>query len=322
MAAARQLALLRPPPAAARTLTAVSSNRRTIEQVNVLGCAAFVDTLGWVFEGSPWIARAAWERRPFRSLADLHRRLCEAVAEAPLEAQLALVNAHPALGVSALRDAALSRVSQAEQRSAGLDTPSDVQLDRLLAAADAFQRRFGFQCIVCVRNHPRPAMVADQIERRLRGTVGAQLDASIREVFEIARLRLSDAIVEDPLALPATATGSLTTHVLDTARGTPGEGMRIELWRSVEQQWTHLQTVVTNADGRTDAALLAGGQLTAGRYQLRFGVGPYFASAGVAAAGPPYLDMVPVEVGVADPQAHYHVPLIVAPWGYSTYRGS
>ncbi len=102
---------------------------------------------------------------------------------------------------------------------------------------------------------------------------------------------------------------SLTTHVLDVARGRPAAGVAITLLRDGDV----LATAVTNADGRTDAPLLD--TLEAGQYELRFAVGDYFGEAG-------FLDVVPVRFGVVDPGAHHHVPLLVAPGGYSTYRGS
>jgi 5-hydroxyisourate hydrolase len=115
--------------------------------------------------------------------------------------------------------------------------------------------------------------------------------------------------------------GRLTTHVLDTARGRPAAGVAIELRRVGED--APLAQVRTNADGRTDAPLLAGPHLAPGVYELLFHVGPYFASTlGPAAPDPPFLDRVPVRVGIADPDAHYHVPLLASPWSYSTYRGS
>ena len=113
--------------------------------------------------------------------------------------------------------------------------------------------------------------------------------------------------------------GRLTTHVLDTARGCPAAGVAIELWRVENgERRTLVASMRTNADGRTDAPLLADATFTAGVYELVFAVGPYFAEA----ATPPFLDRVPVRFGVVDPVAHYHVPLLVSPWAYSTYRGS
>jgi hydroxyisourate hydrolase len=109
--------------------------------------------------------------------------------------------------------------------------------------------------------------------------------------------------------------GRLTTHVLDTAAGRPAAGVRVELWRS----GALVADAVTNADGRTGGPLADA--LETGAYELRFHVGPYFAASGLASE-PPFLDVVPVAFGVADPGAHFHVPLLVSPWSYSTYRGS
>jgi 5-hydroxyisourate hydrolase len=118
--------------------------------------------------------------------------------------------------------------------------------------------------------------------------------------------------------------GRLTTHVLDTAQGRPASGLKIELWRLDADGAGRelLKTVATNADGRADAPLLADAELLPGGYELVFDVGAYFAAQPVAAADPPFLDRVPVRFSVADASAHYHVPLLVSPWAYSTYRGS
>jgi 5-hydroxyisourate hydrolase len=117
--------------------------------------------------------------------------------------------------------------------------------------------------------------------------------------------------------------GSLTTHVLDLARGCPAADVRIELWRLDASGGGRevLVTIRTNADGRTDKPLLAGADFTAGSYELLFDVGEYFARQGTTTA-PAFLGQVPVRFSIADPTAHYHVPLLVTPWGYSTYRGS
>jgi 5-hydroxyisourate hydrolase len=121
--------------------------------------------------------------------------------------------------------------------------------------------------------------------------------------------------------------GSLTTHVLDLARGCPAADVRVELWRldASGGSRTCLVATHTNADGRTDGPLLAGADFTAGGYELLFDVGEYFArqeAATATKAALSFLGQVPVRFHVADPAAHYHVPLLVTPWGYSTYRGS
>lgn len=115
----------------------------------------------------------------------------------------------------------------------------------------------------------------------------------------------------------------LTTHVLDTARGKPAAGVRITLARIAEDGGrTALADAVTNADGRTDAPLIAAKDAAVGTYELTFYVGNYFRAGGVDVADPAFLDEVPIRFAIAAPAEHYHVPLLVAPWGYTTYRGS
>lgn len=113
--------------------------------------------------------------------------------------------------------------------------------------------------------------------------------------------------------------GRLTTHVLDLTRGRPAAGMAIALWRLNGDARVRLESTRTNADGRTDSPLLESAQLSPGVYEIVFEVGEYFA---LAAPAGRFLDSVPLRFTVADPAAHYHVPLLTTPWAYSTYRGS
>ena len=114
----------------------------------------------------------------------------------------------------------------------------------------------------------------------------------------------------------------LTTHVLDTANGKPGAGLRIELVRLIDAGRESLGVFTTNADGRCDAPLLQGEAFARGVYELDFHAGDYFARLGAALPEPRFVDVVTLRFGIADPAAHYHVPLLVSPWSYSTYRGS
>lgn len=116
--------------------------------------------------------------------------------------------------------------------------------------------------------------------------------------------------------------GLLSTHVLDTSCGRPAVGMKIDLFRIENTDWQRLKTVLTNTDGRVNEPLLAGDDLVVGRYRLDFHVGAYFRTLGVALPDPPFLEEVPVQIGIADPSLHYHVPLLCSPWSYATYRGS
>ena len=116
--------------------------------------------------------------------------------------------------------------------------------------------------------------------------------------------------------------GRLTTHVLDTMSGQPGAGLAVELFRIEGEARRLLARLTTNNDGRTAEPLLAGADLRRGTYELVFHVGGYFRARGTVLTEPAFLDQVPVRFGIADPARHYHVPLLVSPYGYSTYRGS
>ena len=116
--------------------------------------------------------------------------------------------------------------------------------------------------------------------------------------------------------------GRLSTHVLDTANGRPARGVAIELLAVEGEGRRSVVRTATNADGRTDAPLMTGDAFRTGTYELVFDVGAYFRSLGAATADPPFLDLVPIRFTLAEPDGHYHVPLLVSPWSYSTYRGS
>jgi len=117
-------------------------------------------------------------------------------------------------------------------------------------------------------------------------------------------------------------TGRLTTHVLDTASGRPAAGLMIDLVVIEGAERRSIVTVVTNADGRVDAPLLSGQSMVDGVYELVFHVGDYLRQSGAALPEPAFLDVIPIRFGIADATAHYHVPLLISPYGYSTYRGS
>ncbi|HSE12323.1 MAG TPA: hydroxyisourate hydrolase [Rudaea sp.] len=116
--------------------------------------------------------------------------------------------------------------------------------------------------------------------------------------------------------------GRLTTHVLDTASGVPAQGMHVELHAVDRTPSTLLAEFRTTADGRGPSVLLEGDALRSGRYELRFHVAEYFRARGATLTDPPFLDVVAIGFGIADAARHHHVPLLVSPWSYSTYRGS
>jgi 5-hydroxyisourate hydrolase len=120
----------------------------------------------------------------------------------------------------------------------------------------------------------------------------------------------------------ADAMGRLTTHVLDTARGCPGAGITVELYALGAAERRFVATATTDADGRCPRPLLKDGAFAVGIYELVFHAGDYFRDAGIDLPDPPFLDRVVIRFGIAAPDQHYHVPLLLSPYGYGTYRGS
>ena len=286
--------------------------RIALGELNAASPEAFTARLGGIFEHGRWIADAAASRRPFASREELHAAMSAVVRDAPVERQVEFILGHPDLAGPRLKVSGVSEESAADQRSIGWHLIDAGTADRLVRVNEEYRERFGFSCIVCVRLRPDPDDVIAEVVRRKESTREAQIAENLDEIDKISWLRVQDLV----------ASGSVTTHVLDTVRGTPGAGIRVDVSRREDDAWVHLKTLTTNADGRTDAPILSEAEFIPGRYEVRFQVGDYFERTGVAVATSPYLDEVPVEANLADPDAHYHVPLIVAPWGYSTYRGS
>jgi 2-oxo-4-hydroxy-4-carboxy-5-ureidoimidazoline decarboxylase len=293
------------------------THRIPLSQLNSMPVPDFTGALGDVFEHAPWVAEQAAAGRPYPTVEALHTAMVEAVATVPADQQLAFIRAHPELG-SKVRRADITVDSQAEQGSLGLDRLSDEEFARFTTLNATYRDKFGFPFIICVRRHTRGSILA-QFERRLKNDAKAERAVALREIGLITRLRLVAKI--EGADMPKTE-GRLSTHVLDNVSGAPAAGVRIALYEIGGSARGLLTETVTNADGRTDKPLMGGGPLRVGTYELQFHVGDYFASRQVALADPPFLDIVPVRFSIAEPEGNYHVPLLVTPWSYSTYRGS
>lgn len=284
----------------------------TLQALNDGDATAFGDMLTGVFENAPWVAARAAARRPFATVTALHEALMAAVRAAGPEERLAFLRGHPELAPQAMADPALTAESRAEQGGLGL-AALGAQLDRFAAGNRDYAARFGFPFILCVRRHT-PASVLRMLEARLAGTSAAEQDAALGEIAFISRLRLV-ACVTGP-GMPQ-VNGHLSTHVLDTARGRPARGVHVTLLR----EGVPIREGTTDADGRTGAALIDDEPLRIGRYELRFDVRACFADWPVV-ADLPWYDIIPVRFAIAEPEGHYHMPLLVGPWAYTTYRGS
>ena len=294
-------------------------SQKALVDLNACSKDDFVTSLANIFEYSPWIAEQVAASRPFAGVRPLFEAMKSAVDRAAPELRLALIKAHPDLANKTQRAAGLTAESNAEQNSVGLDRLSDAEFEAFERVNNAYRARFGFPYIVCVRRHTKDSILRD-FERRLPNDVATETRTSIAEICRIAALRLDQLVTgDDRLQVH----GRLSTHVLDTHSGRPAAGIAVELVELSELGASRVVTrAITNADGRTDAPLIGGRPVPIGRYELVFSVGKYFAARQVPMSDPPFLDSIPLRFAVSDPEGHLHVPLLVTPWSYSTYRGS
>jgi 2-oxo-4-hydroxy-4-carboxy-5-ureidoimidazoline decarboxylase len=288
----------------------------SLDQLNSTGDAAFSEAVGTVFEHAGWVAETASTKRPFASVAALHDAMQTAVREAPRDRQLAFLRGHPELAGKVARAGTMTKESTSEQGSLGLDKLSDAEVATFERMNAEYGKKFGFPFIICVRRHTRDSILRE-FARRLALPSEAEFATALTEVGYITRLRLVDT-VEGPGA-PQT-TGRLSTHVLDTYNGRPAGDVAVALYEVGASARGLLKSVATNNDGRV--VLIIGEPLRIGTYELQFSIGDYFTKAAVKTADPPFLDVIPIRFSIAEPEAHYHVPLVVTPWTYSTYRGS
>ena len=161
----------------------------TIHELNGLPRERFRDVLAGIFERSPWVAGAVETRRPFATMAELHDAMCKAVAAAPHQRRLELLRAHPDLAGREAQDGMLTEASTGEQKSAGLDRLSRAEMQTIARNNEAYRAKFGFPFIICVRNHDKAGIFA-AFQQRLNNTSEMEFEAALREVYEIARLRL------------------------------------------------------------------------------------------------------------------------------------
>lgn len=167
----------------------------TAEELSALSRDAFVGRLGHVFETSPWIARAAWDARPFASVAELEAAFAKVIDSAPRADRLALLRAHPDLGGRAAMADQLTDSSRSEQRGAGLTSLDPERYRRLLALNERYTERFGFPAIICVRDYTVDEVLAE-FERRLGSSQEAEETEAVRQVCRIAEHRLRDEVTD------------------------------------------------------------------------------------------------------------------------------
>lgn len=291
----------------------------TLASLNAAPLDAFVAALGAVFEHAPWVAERAAAGRPFASVQALHAALQAVLQNATEAERLTVLRNHPDLAGRAARAGAIAPDSIAEQAAAGLDRLSEAEYARFEGLNAAYRDKFGLPFILCVKRHGRASLLAT-FARRLASDPATERATALDEVFRIAAIRLDGLVTgEGPLKVA----GRISTHVLDTVAGGPGAGIAVDLveWVS-DTEVVPVARAITNADGRTDAPLIGGRPVPIAAYELRFHLGDYFRATHPGLPEPPFLDIVTIRFGVADPEGHYHVPLVASPWSYQTYRGS
>jgi len=285
------------------------------------------DFLSGIYEHSSWVAQELVEQSDgstsckldrISTIGELANAMKQIVDDSSTEQKLALLRAHPDLAAKVESMRSLTTSSQEEQSSAGLQSLTPEERQKFTTLNTAYKTKFQFPFILAVRNATKYTVLA-AMEGRIQNASHVEMASALTQVHKIAWMRLLAAIDVD------NRKGFLTCHVLDTANGCPAANMRIHLHRlSPSDKAGFIEEFFTNNDGRlpNGPALKGDDQFIVGTYEWTFFVADYFASKGTFVSGVPFLDQVPLRFGLDDPDEHYHVPLLVSPWSYSTYRGS
>ncbi|KAL7526463.1 hypothetical protein ACHAXR_001502 [Thalassiosira sp. AJA248-18] len=320
--------------------------------------ADFHAHIGGIYENTPWVVEkfyndnlsptldpsiVASTKDRISNVKILFDEIKQYVKEGGREAQLELLRSHPDLCLklgppsekssdadnkSNSSSEEITQESRQEQGRAGLSTLTAEERTKFHEFNNQYKARFQFPFILAVRNASKYTVLS-ALEGRVNSSIEEEIACALSQVDKIAWMRLLTKV--DYAEGSNGHGGFLTCHVLDTANGSPASGMRIELYRyeddpeknGITQHRILLKSFVTNSDGRLGGPALSGTDFYEGQYEWIFYVGDYFAKYSLSRiSGTAFLDVVPLRFGLGDPTEHYHVPLLVSPWSYSTYRGS
>ena len=329
-------------------MSSMPSLNPTVSELMAKGPTEVASYLEGIYEHSAWVAEelSKCDLTQYTTVTKLAEAMKAIVEGSSYDQKLELLRAHPDLCEKVGRLEALTMESQEEQSRSGLQSLTEEELTSFNHMNEAYRTKCGFPFILAVRNASKQTVLA-ALEGRLQNSVETEFTIAMQQVHKIAWMRLLTKLSTDD------ANGFLTCHVLDTANGIPAQKMRITLTRlSPPETAGVIGEFVTNDDGRLEGgpALKGGKEFTVGVYEWTFYVGDvslfrlaylnhhwinahksiplshlllqYFASKGTFTSGQPFIDVVPLRFGIDNPDDHYHVPLLVSPWSFSTYRGS
>lgn len=300
------------------------SNKPTVPELLTKSKDEIVSFLGDIYEHSSWVAEEFYMEylngkghdHGIENARDLFRAMNSIMEKSSDERKLALLRAHPDLCAKIDQLKTLTKSSQEEQSSAGLGSMTGEERDRFSSMNASYREKFGFPFILAARNATK-FTVLSAIEGRLNLSKQIEYAGALFQVSKIAWMRLLAAFDLKGRK------GFLTCIVLDTGNGCPAEGMRVVLNRiSPPEKAGFVKEFYINSGGRLDGPALKDDEFIVGVYEWTFYAGDYFARSNTKISGMPFLDVIPLRFGIDDPEEHYHVPLLVSPWSYSTCRGS
>lgn len=300
------------------------TDKPTVSDILASSKDEIIAFLGGIYEHSSWIAEEFYSKyidgndqdHGIKNVRDIFQAMNSIMQNSSDEKKLELLCAHPDLCAKIDQLKTLTKSSQEEQSNAGLGSMTDEERNKFSNMNNLYRKKFGFPFILAARNATK-FTVLSAIEGRLNLVKHTEFSGALYQVSKIAWMRLLAAFDLQGCK------GFLTCHVLDTGNGCPAAGMRVKLTRlSPVDKAGFVKEFITNSDGRLDGPALKDDEFIVGIYEWTFYAGDYFARSNTKISGMPFLDVIPLRFGIDDPEEHYHVPLLVSPWSYSTYRGS
>jgi 2-oxo-4-hydroxy-4-carboxy-5-ureidoimidazoline decarboxylase len=289
--------------------------RLTLDDVNRMNEDAFVKAFSNVYELSPWVARAAFTKRPFATVSAFHQAFSGSFVAAPRAQQVKFLHDLSDIGDKQAKAGSVTDASRSEQDASGIDNLEPTDQALLDALNKGYRARFDMSFEICVRRNT-VATIFDEYARRLNNNgPDVELGIAIQELFYITRLRVAEMVTGS--GAPRIY-GDVSAHVLDGTLGKPAEGVAVELHEIWGERSRKVGAATTNADGR--ATLMERRPVPIGRYELRFAIGDYFRKRGVVPAGEkPFLDVIPMRTYIREAEDNYHYPLVVSPFAYSIH---